>query len=198
MPGSQDLLDGGEQVGVLAAGRGRVTRRPGEGGEIRPGDEGVGVPGSQDLLDGGEQVGVLGAGRGRLTRRPDQVGEIRPGDEGVGVPGSQDLLDGGEQVGVLGAGRGRLTRRPDLRGQPAGMPGMAAGPGVCEAPWPGGCVEVAVRAAEGGWRAARARLHRRRWVGGVATTACRQRTRAVWGCATVGDVRTNPTIDLSS
>ena len=95
MPGSQDLLDGGEQCGVLGAGRGRLTRRPGEVGEIRPGDEGVGVPGSQDLLDGGEQVGVLGAGRGRLTRRPGEPGEIRPGGEGVGVPGSQDLLDGG-------------------------------------------------------------------------------------------------------
>ena len=41
MRGSEDLLDGGEECRVLVAGRGRVTRLPGEAGEIPPGDEGA-------------------------------------------------------------------------------------------------------------------------------------------------------------
>jgi hypothetical protein len=74
------------------AGRGRVTRRPDEGGEIRPGGEGGGVPGSENLLADGEQRRVLVAGRGRVTRRPGEAGETRPGGEGGGVPGSENLL----------------------------------------------------------------------------------------------------------
>jgi hypothetical protein len=54
VPGSKHIIDGGEQVDVLVAGRGRLTRQTGEVGEIRPGGEGVGVPGSKHIIDGGE------------------------------------------------------------------------------------------------------------------------------------------------
>ena len=81
----------------MVAGRGRITRLPGEAGEILPGGEGVGVRGSEHLLADGEQFRELVAGRGWVTRLPGEAGEIRPGGEGVGVRGSEDLLDGGEQ-----------------------------------------------------------------------------------------------------
>jgi hypothetical protein len=93
--GSGDLLDGGEQGRVLVAGRGRVTRLPGDAGEIRPGGEGGGVRGSGDLLKDGAQGHELVAGRGRVTRRPGEAGEIRPGGEGGGVPGSKRLIESG-------------------------------------------------------------------------------------------------------
>ena len=77
MGGSGDLLTGGEQRRVLVAGGDRVTRLPGEAGEIGPGGEGVGVGGSGDLLDGGEQRRVLVAGGGRSECVGYPIGRCR-------------------------------------------------------------------------------------------------------------------------
>jgi hypothetical protein len=78
-----DLLDDGQQGGVLVAGPGRIPRLPGQAGEVNVGNHLAGVLAALDPLDDGQQGSVLVAGLGRIPRLPSPEGEAVP--DGFGV-----------------------------------------------------------------------------------------------------------------